>query len=79
MQNWVGLKRILIIKNLPIYPLVDFERLVAVVDIKIKGEGYGGSEIFYSVTPARSQIRFPLSKIRRFVIQTESYEAPARI
>lgn len=49
--------------------LVDFERLVAVVDFKIKGMGYGGSEIFYTVTPARSQVRFPLSKMPRFVIK----------
>ena len=48
--------------------LVDFERLVAVVDIKIKGMGYGGSEIFYTVTPSRSQVRFPLSNMPKFVI-----------
>jgi hypothetical protein len=59
--------------------LVDFERLVAVVDIKIKGMGYGGSEIFYTVTPSRSQVRFPLSNMPKFVIKTESNQDPSEV
>lgn len=58
---------------------MDFERLVAVVDLKIKGVGYGGSEIFYTVTPARSLVRFPVSNMPRFIIKIESCEVPARV
>ncbi len=59
--------------------LVDFERLIAVVDIKIKAMGYGGSEIFYTVTPARSPVRFPLSNMPRFVIKTEPNQDPSEV
>lgn len=59
--------------------LIDFERLVAVVDFKIKGMGYGGSEIYYSVTPSRSLKRYPLSNLPRFVIKTEPNQDPSEV
>lgn len=59
--------------------LVDFERLVAVVDFKIKGMGYGGSEIYYTVTPSRSLKRYPLSNLPKFVIKTEPNQDPSEV
>lgn len=59
--------------------LIDFERLVAVVDYKIKGMGYGGSEIYYTVTPSRSLKRYPLSSLPRFIIKTEPNQDPSEV
>jgi hypothetical protein len=59
--------------------LTDFERNVAVIDYKIKGLGYGGSEIYYSVTPARSLVRYPLSNLPRFIIRTEPNQDPSEV
>lgn len=59
--------------------LIDFERLVAVVDFKIKGMGYGGSEVFYTVSPSRSLKRYPLSNLPRFIIKTEPNQDPSEV
>jgi hypothetical protein len=59
--------------------LTDFERLVAVVDYKIKGLGYGGGELYYTVTPGRSLQRYPLSNLPRFIIKTEPNQDPSEV
>jgi hypothetical protein len=59
--------------------LIDFERLVAVVDFKIKGMGYGGSEVYYTVSPSRSLKRYPLSNLPRFIIKTEPNQDPSEV
>ena len=59
--------------------LKDFDRIVAVVDFKIKGMGYGGSEIYYTVTPGRSDLRYPLSNLPRFIIRTEPNQDPSEV
>lgn len=59
--------------------LTDFERIVAVIDFKIKGLGYGGSEIYYTVTPSRSLKRYPLSNLPRFIIKTEPNQDPSEL
>lgn len=59
--------------------LTDFERLVAVVDYKIKGLGYGGGELYYTVNPGRSLKRYPLSNLPRFIIKTEPNQDPSEV
>lgn len=59
--------------------LIDFERLVAVVDFKIKGMGYGGSEIYYTVMPGRAMKRYPLTNLPKFVIRTEPNQDPSEV
>jgi hypothetical protein len=59
--------------------ITDFERLVAAVDFKVKGMGYGGTELYYTVNPGRSLKRFPLTNLPKFIIRTEPNQDPSEV
>jgi len=57
--------------------LRELERAEAKVDLKLKGGGYGGSEMYYTVFSEQSTVRYPKASLPRLVIKVDGGEDPA--
>jgi hypothetical protein len=59
--------------------LKNLERADAEIDVKVKGMGYGGTEIFYVAFSPKSDVRFDKNSLPRLIIKLEGSIDPAEI
>lgn len=61
------------------YNLIDLDRTDASIDVKVKGLGYGGGEMYYTAFSPAATVRFEIGNLPRFIVQVGDNVDPSSI